>query len=59
MRISEIVKEALDEDAREGSRFDAEGFSNFCPEEAPADVHAAWLIYDDIRSREARARPAP
>ncbi len=56
MRISEIVREALLEDEREGSRFDAEGFSNFCPEEAPADVHEAWLLYDTIRSAD-RASP--
>jgi hypothetical protein len=30
--IDYMVKEALEEDAREGSSFDIEGFSNFFPE---------------------------
>lgn len=48
MNAIEIVREALAEDERENGHFDAEGFSNFCPEEDPADITAAWLIYDNI-----------
>lgn len=46
--VADIVREALAEDEREGSHFDAEGFSNFCPEEDPEDIRAAWLLYERI-----------
>jgi hypothetical protein len=45
-----LVKEALDEDARAGGKFDAEGFSNFFPEDDPDQVRLAWVIYDEIRN---------
>lgn len=48
MTALEIVREALAEDAREGSHFDATGFDQFNPEEKPETVRAAWLIYDEI-----------
>lgn len=48
MTAIEIVQEALAEDAREKSHFDATGFDNFCPEEQPETVREAWSIYDQI-----------
>lgn len=48
MRVSEMVMEALAEDARENGHFDKESFYQFMPEEAPADVHDAWVLYDRI-----------
>jgi hypothetical protein len=49
--ILELVNEAMREDAREGSRFDAEGFSNFFPEEESLIVGAAWEVYNANHDR--------
>jgi len=40
------------EDHREGRRFDADGFSNFFPEDDPELVGEAWKLYDEIRNGE-------
>lgn len=50
MNAKDLLSEALAEDAREGSRFDADGFSNFFPEEGrdcPAMVAEAWRLYQE------------
>jgi hypothetical protein len=48
-KIVELVIEALSEDAREESRFDAAGFANFFPEEKADNVGYAWGWYNSIR----------
>jgi hypothetical protein len=48
--IQAILQEALAEDAREGSRFDREGFANYFMEDwrhDPDAVEQAWLLYDE------------
>lgn len=49
-KVAELVKEAREEDAREGSKFDAAGFANFFPEENKTDpeaVEQAWRVYEN------------
>lgn len=51
--IRAILEEALAEDAREGSRFEREGFANFFLEDwrrDPDAVEQAWLLYDEHRA---------
>jgi hypothetical protein len=48
MTAIKLVQEALAEDARERSHFDATGFHQFFPEENEDTVRQAWLIYDQI-----------
>lgn len=48
MTTIEIVREALAEDKREGSHFDADSFDSFNPEEFPWRVQEAWSIYEQI-----------
>lgn len=48
--VSELVREAYAEDAREGSHFDRDGWRNFFPEDwkrDPEAVEAAWRIYEN------------
>lgn len=48
LTVATLLAEALAEDAREGGRFDADGFSNFFPEEGrdnPDLVAEAWRLY--------------
>jgi hypothetical protein len=45
-KVAELVKEALEEDEREGSHFsDGFAFEAFFPEEDPEVVRLAWLEY--------------
>lgn len=44
--IAEILESAFAEDDVCGSRFDAIGFGQLCPENAHADVLAAWKLYN-------------
>jgi hypothetical protein len=44
-KVIELVIEALSEDAREHSKFDASSFEAFFPEEPIADVAEAWARY--------------
>jgi len=47
MTVAEILAEALAEDAREGSRFDADGFSSYFLEGcASEEVAEAWSLYE-------------
>jgi hypothetical protein len=53
--VQAILKEAQAEDAREGSRFDREGFANYFLEDwrrDPAAVEQAWILYDERRTEE-------
>ena len=43
--IAEILESAFNEDDACQSRFDAIGFDQFCPENKPEDVRAAWAAY--------------
>lgn len=52
--IAEILKEARAEDAREGGRFDRDGWGNFFLEDWKKDheaVEEAWRIYNDERNQ--------
>ena len=53
--IDELVHEALAEDDRSGSHFDAIGFAQFFPEDDPAAVRAAWWTYDEIVNGEVQS----
>jgi hypothetical protein len=49
--IDSLVQEAREEDKREGSHFDRDGWGNFFLEEwktRPEEVAAAWRIYDSL-----------
>jgi hypothetical protein len=48
-KVVEMIVEALSEDARQGSRFEADGFANFFPETNDEDIREAWLEYENIR----------
>ena len=52
--ILDLVNDALAEDSREGGKFDAEGFSNFFPEEDSLIVGAAWEVYSANHTRRVR-----
>jgi hypothetical protein len=55
--VQELLREALAEDAREGSHFDADGWSNYFLEDwkrTPAAVEDAWLAYQAHHRRRAR-----
>ena len=49
--IRELVREALAENEREGSKFDADGFANFFRGEDPDKVRDAWWLYDQVVNR--------
>lgn len=53
MTPKELLNEALEEDRREGSRFDAWGFQAFFPEEDEDDVFEAWRLYQAHRLQSA------
>lgn len=48
LKVGELVEEAMAEDRRNHGRFDEIGFFQFFPEEAPDNVRAAWLKYDEL-----------
>ncbi len=57
--VAAILESAFEEDAREGRRFDAAGFAQFCPEDNENDITTAWLDYCAYHHERSQTKGRP